>query len=250
MRHDGSMTTKPDADLIEQAMRVLHASDLAAGRSGEAFEEMNDDAHAWYRDNATALLNAGLLGVADSRKLEGASANLDVYTAHLSDTARAVADVEGQAWARIGQVAESAGKVAGTFASALGYKRGPAPIHDSDDVTEALLDTALSALAALHHLRDDEDIIDTLLQHLDQRANGLPGGTAAQVVEAYRSFEAADRLAQIAVIPGINDDVQAQALIDTLTDYEATTAKWDTRAATQHVESSLEKSKARPLTAR
>lgn len=69
------------------------------------------------------------------------------------DSANAHRDVEAQAWSRISKVSEEHGEVIAAFIGATGQNPRKGITHTLDDVTDELLDVALTALTAVEHLR-------------------------------------------------------------------------------------------------
>ncbi|MFC7849924.1 MazG-like family protein [Arthrobacter sp. NPDC057388] len=60
---------------------------------------------------------------------------------------------EAATWARLSKIAEEAGEVVAAYIGATGQNPRKGVTHTISDVEEELLDVALTALAALEHLR-------------------------------------------------------------------------------------------------
>jgi len=94
------------------------------------------------------------------------------------DAPNAHRDPEAQAWARIAKVGEEHGEVVAAYIGAIGQNPRKGVTHTMDDVTDELLDVALTALAAVEHLRghDGESfaLLDAKLARVAERA-GLLG---------------------------------------------------------------------------
>lgn len=68
------------------------------------------------------------------------------------DDANAHRDPEAQTWGRLTKVCEESGEVVAAFIGATGQNPRKGVSHTMGDVQEELLDVALTALAAYHHL--------------------------------------------------------------------------------------------------
>lgn len=83
-------------------------------------------------------------------------------------------DVEAQAWSRIAKVSEEQGEVIAAFIGAIGQNPRKGVTHTLDDVTDELLDVALTALAAVEHLRghrgDSLELFERKLRSVASRA--------------------------------------------------------------------------------
>lgn len=76
-------------------------------------------------------------------------------------------DPEAATWARLAKITEEAGEVVAAQIGATGQNPRKGVTHTEADVQEELLDVALTALAALEHLRDhDERSIELLTDKL------------------------------------------------------------------------------------
>lgn len=86
-------------------------------------------------------------------------------------------DPEAQAWARIAKVGEEAGEVVAAFIGATGQNPRKGVTHSIDDVTDELLDVALTALAAVEHLRGHDgsafELLAAKLERVARRAGVL-----------------------------------------------------------------------------
>lgn len=60
---------------------------------------------------------------------------------------------EAQTWARLAKITEEAGEVVAAYIGATGQNPRKGVTHTMHDVEEELLDVAVTALAALEHLR-------------------------------------------------------------------------------------------------
>lgn len=60
---------------------------------------------------------------------------------------------EAETWARLAKISEEAGEVVAAYIGATGQNPRKGVTHTLSDVEEELLDVALTALAALEHLR-------------------------------------------------------------------------------------------------
>ena len=60
---------------------------------------------------------------------------------------------EAATWARLSKITEEAGEVVAAYIGATGQNPRKGVTHTASDVEEELLDVALTALAALEHLR-------------------------------------------------------------------------------------------------
>lgn len=87
-------------------------------------------------------------------------------------------DPEAATWARLAKVTEEAGEVVAAHIGATGQNPRKGITHRTEDVQEELLDVALTALAALEHLRGHDhrsiELLEDKLGRTLQRA-GLPG---------------------------------------------------------------------------
>lgn len=84
------------------------------------------------------------------------------------DAPNAHRDPEAQAWSRIAKVGEEHGEVIAAYIGAIGQNPRKGVTHTVDDVTEELLDVAVTALAAIEHLRGHRgDALDLLERKID-----------------------------------------------------------------------------------
>lgn len=94
------------------------------------------------------------------------------------DGGNAHRDPEAATWARLAKITEEAGEVIAAQIGATGQNPRKGITHTPQDVQEELLDVAITALAALEHLRGhDERSLELLADKLErtlQRA-GLRG---------------------------------------------------------------------------
>jgi len=93
------------------------------------------------------------------------------------DAPNAHRDPEAQAWARLAKVGEEAGEVVAAFIGATGQNPRKGVTHTLEDVTEELLDVALTALAAVEHLRGHDgaafELLEAKLERVAHRAGVL-----------------------------------------------------------------------------
>lgn len=95
------------------------------------------------------------------------------------DAPNAHRDPEAQAWSRIAKVAEEHGEAVAAYIGATGQNPRKGVTHSLDDVTDELLDVALTALAAVEHLRGHDgrafDLLAAKLAAVARRAGVLEG---------------------------------------------------------------------------
>lgn len=85
------------------------------------------------------------------------------------DEANTSRDPEAATWARLAKIAEESGEVIAAYIGATGQNPRKGATHTQTDVEEELLDVALTALAALEHLRGhDHASIRLLGEKLDR----------------------------------------------------------------------------------
>jgi NTP pyrophosphatase (non-canonical NTP hydrolase) len=93
------------------------------------------------------------------------------------DAPNAHRDPEAQAWSRIAKVGEEHGEVIAAFIGAIGQNPRKGVTHSLEDVTEELLDVALTALAAVEHLRGHDGealaLLERKLERVAHRAGVL-----------------------------------------------------------------------------
>jgi len=78
-------------------------------------------------------------------------------------------DPEAATWARLAKITEEAGEVVAAHIGATGQNPRKGVTHSPADVEEELLDVAVTALAALEHLRGhDERSISLLGEKLER----------------------------------------------------------------------------------
>ena len=70
---------------------------------------------------------------------------------------------EAETWARLAKITEEAGEVVAAYIGATGQNPRKGVTHTISDVEEELLDVALTALAALEHLRGHDARSGTML---------------------------------------------------------------------------------------
>lgn len=108
--------------------------------------------------------------VTPSEKLVALSRWIDAPNAHR--------DPEAQAWSRIAKVAEEHGEAVAAYIGAIGQNPRKGVTHTVDDVVDELLDVALTALAAVEHLREHDGaaltLLETKLDRVAQRAGLVP----------------------------------------------------------------------------
>jgi len=87
-------------------------------------------------------------------------------------------DPEAATWARIAKITEEAGEVVAALIGATGQNPRKGVTHTMSDVEDELLDVALTALAALEHVRGHDgrslDLLDDKVTRTLTRA-GLQG---------------------------------------------------------------------------
>ena len=69
------------------------------------------------------------------------------------DEGNAARPTEAQTWARLAKITEEAGEVVAAYIGATGQNPRKGVTHTMEDVEEELLDVAITALAALEHVR-------------------------------------------------------------------------------------------------
>ena len=79
-------------------------------------------------------------------------------------------DPEAATWARLAKITEEAGEVVAAHIGATGQNPRKGITHSTQDVQEELLDVALTALAALEHLRGHDERSLAMLQEKLERA--------------------------------------------------------------------------------
>ncbi|OJX93824.1 MAG: hypothetical protein BGO96_10060 [Micrococcales bacterium 73-15] len=120
-----------------------------------------------------------MAGVTPTEKLVALSRWIDTPNAHR--------DPEAQAWSRIAKVSEENGEVVAAFIGAIGQNPRKGVTHTREDVVEELLDVALTALAAVEHLRGhDGAALDLLNDKLD-RVAARAGVVTDQPADAARA---------------------------------------------------------------
>ena len=84
------------------------------------------------------------------------------------DEGNAARPSEAQTWARLAKITEEAGEVVAAYIGATGQNPRKGVTHSTADVEAELLDVAITALAALEHLRGhDERSLDLLGDKLE-----------------------------------------------------------------------------------
>ena len=73
------------------------------------------------------------------------------------DDGNAQRDPEAATWARLAKITEEAGEVVAAHIGATGQNPRKGVTHSGQDVQEELLDVAVTALAALEHLRGHDE---------------------------------------------------------------------------------------------
>ncbi|SJM58072.1 MazG-like family protein [Gulosibacter sp. 10] len=90
------------------------------------------------------------------------------------DESNAGRDPEAATWARLAKITEEAGEVVAAHIGATGQNPRKGVTHTRADVEEELLDVALTALAALEHLRGHDarslELLDDKLRRTLDRA--------------------------------------------------------------------------------
>ncbi|MFT4187486.1 MAG: MazG-like family protein [Aeromicrobium sp.] len=90
------------------------------------------------------------------------------------DAANIERDVEAATWARLAKITEEAGEVVAAYIGATGQNPRKGVTHTLADVEGELLDVAITALAALEHLRDHDgrclELLDEKLRRTLDRA--------------------------------------------------------------------------------
>ncbi|MFC0676012.1 MazG-like family protein [Brachybacterium hainanense] len=85
------------------------------------------------------------------------------------DGANTHRDPEAQTWSRIGKITEEAGEAIAAFIGMTGQNPRKGITHARADVEDELLDVAITALAALEHLRGhDEQCLVLLARKVEQ----------------------------------------------------------------------------------
>ena len=72
------------------------------------------------------------------------------------DDANSERDPEAATWSRLAKITEEAGEVVSAYIGVTGQNPRKGVTHTLSDVEEELLDVAVTALAALEHLRDHD----------------------------------------------------------------------------------------------
>jgi NTP pyrophosphatase (non-canonical NTP hydrolase) len=114
---------------------------------------------------------------------ENATVGLDAFSQGVValsswiDVGNAGRHPEAATWARLSKIAEEAGEVVAAYIGATGQNPRKGMTHTIGDVEEELLDVALTALAALEHLRGHDGrsgsmLADKLTRTLERA--GLP----------------------------------------------------------------------------
>lgn len=99
--------------------------------------------------------------------------------------ANAARDPEAVLWGRVAKVAEESGEVVAALVAATGQNPRKPASGSLDDVQKELLDVAVTALAAVEHLRgNDGGSVAALEAHL--RALAVRAGLADAAVSATR----------------------------------------------------------------
>ena len=95
------------------------------------------------------------------------------------DAPNAHRDAEAQAWARLAKVGEEHGEVVAAYIGAIGQNPRKGVTHTLADVTDELLDVALTALAAVEHLRGHDgralELLEAKLEAVARRAGVVEG---------------------------------------------------------------------------
>lgn len=95
------------------------------------------------------------------------------------DAPNAHRDPEAQAWSRIAKVGEEHGEVIAAYIGAIGQNPRKGVTHSLEDVVDELLDVALTALAAVEHLRGHDgaalSLLEDKLARVARRAGLLDG---------------------------------------------------------------------------
>lgn len=95
------------------------------------------------------------------------------------DAPNAHRDPEAQAWSRIAKVGEEHGEVIAAYIGAIGQNPRKGVTHTLEDVVDELLDVALTALAAVEHLRGHDgtalSLLEDKLARVARRAGLLDG---------------------------------------------------------------------------
>ena len=103
------------------------------------------------------------------------------------DQANAGRDPEALAWSRLAKITEEAGEVVAAYIGATGQNPRKGVTHSVEDVEGELLDVAITALAALEHLRGNpgnsvEAMSLKLASTLERAGLPVPEHTATPVI--------------------------------------------------------------------
>lgn len=79
------------------------------------------------------------------------------------DASNADRDPEAATWSRLAKITEEAGEVVAAYIGAIGQNPRKGVTHTVDDVEQELIDAAITALAALHHVRGGEPRVVELM---------------------------------------------------------------------------------------
>lgn len=93
------------------------------------------------------------------------------------DAANQSKDPEAATWARLAKISEEAGEVVAAFIGYTGQNPRKGVTHSRADVEEELLDVAITALAALEHIRGHDRASMSLVADKLQRTLGRAGLT-------------------------------------------------------------------------
>ena len=112
--------------------------------------------------------------MADAQTMSRGVADLSAWI----DGHNAGRDPEAATWSRLAKITEEAGEVVAAYIGATGQNPRKGVTHTMADVEDELLDVALTALAALDHLRGhDARSVELLAGKIDRTATraGLRG---------------------------------------------------------------------------
>ena len=85
------------------------------------------------------------------------------------DDANAHRDPEARTWGRLAKVSEECGEVVDAYIGATGQNPRKGVTNGMDEVATELLDVALTAMAAYHHVRPGSSPMRDFEEHLAKR---------------------------------------------------------------------------------
>jgi hypothetical protein len=81
--------------------------------------------------------------------------------------ANKIRDREALLWSRVAKVSEEAGEAIAALTGVTGQNPRKGTTHNMGDVVNELLDTAVTALLAVEHIRQDGMVMDLLRDHIE-----------------------------------------------------------------------------------